>query len=93
MRCSDFKDKIEHVTHWHVVMAGNIVFAGGQCPGYRKETEVSKSIKKYKPGTVLCDAAGNYWLVRDDGRAAYGTNGGVMVDLTRGKPVYEPDKK
>lgn len=40
------------------------------------------------PGTVLRDAAGLHWMVRDDGQTAVGTNGGVMVDLRRGEVVF-----
>lgn len=44
----------------------------------------------YAPGTVLIDSDGRYWLVRDDGETAAGTNGGVMVDLRRGEPISRP---
>lgn len=43
------------------------------------------------PGTVLRDAEGRYWLVRDDGQTAVGTNGGVLVDLRRGEPIFRPE--
>lgn len=45
---------------------------------------------QYAPGTVLRDDHGSYWMVRNDGETAVGTNGGVMVDLTRGEPIFSP---
>ena len=49
-----------------------------------------KGLLRYVPGTLLRDKAGCYWMVRDDGQTAAGTNGGVMVDLRRGEPVFSP---
>lgn len=59
----------------------------------RTADETSPQKTKYEPGTLLQDKAGHYWLVRDDGQTAAGTNGGVMVDLRRGEPVYSPEKE
>jgi hypothetical protein len=47
----------------------------------------------YAPGSILLDAQGHYWMVRDDGKTAAGTNGGVMVDLRRGECVYSPEER
>ena len=44
----------------------------------------------YAPGTLLRDSTGSFWMVRDDGKTAVGTNGGIMVDLRRGERVFLP---
>jgi hypothetical protein len=42
VRCADVKNRVEHPPHWHTVMAGNIVVAGGECDGYDPAAEPPK---------------------------------------------------